>query len=387
MATGRVLLVEDDASIRRAYQRILVESGQEVHVALDGAAAAERLLTNTFDVVVSDLWMPRMGGIALLERLRASDNDVSVILMSGAPTLDSARSAVTLRAFRYLEKPVSMDLLKEAVSEGVAQTLDARRARRALNVVAVQEQELLAESELRRQFENGLAQLWIAYQPIVHGPTRTVFACEALARTGEGTMRNPLVFFDTAARFGETRRLSRRLRALAAEAPLPESTLLFVNLVPSDLMDDELYSTAAPLTARARRTVLEITERASLDEIKDLRDRLTALRQIGFRFALDDMGEGYAGLTSLAKLDPNVLKLDMSLIRGLHESPTKQCVVQSMVGLGASLSMTVLAEGVETVSEMETLLTLGCQYFQGYLFAKPAALPFNVTWPGAKPSI
>lgn len=381
MATGRVLLVEDDPSLRLAYRRTLAGAGHDVLLAENGAIAVQQLQAGHFDVVVSDLWMPRMSGIGLLQMLRDVDQDVSVILMTGAPTVESASNAVQLGAFRYFAKPFSLDLLSEAVGQGVEHSREARRKREALQVAIARQEEQQQNVALRQRFDCGLEQLWMAYQPVVHWPTRTVFACEALARSRDEAMRNPLVFFEAADRLGETKTLSRKVRAVAAGALLPADTLLFVNVVASDLLDDDLYSPTAPLALRARRTVLEVTERASLEGIKDLGERLTALRQLGYRIALDDMGEGYAGLTSLAKLEPEVLKLDMSLVRGIGESVTKQRVVQSMTTLGVSLGMVVLAEGVETQDEMNALLRLGCSYFQGYLFAKPAPLPFSVAWP------
>lgn len=141
-----------------------------------------------------------------------------------------------------------------------------------------------------------------------------------------------------------------------------------------------MRSPDAPLSAIASRVVLEITERASLDEVKDARARIADLREIGFMIAIDDLGAGYAGLTSFATLQPEIVKLDMSLIRGVDRDSTRQKLVRSMTALCKDLGMTVVAEGVETTAERDTLTELGCDLLQGYLFARPGR-PFpDVAW-------
>jgi EAL domain-containing protein (putative c-di-GMP-specific phosphodiesterase class I) len=144
-----------------------------------------------------------------------------------------------------------------------------------------------------------------------------------------------------------------------------------VNIHPCDLMDDDLFSPAAPLSQVAGQVVLEITERANLDGVADLRTRLTTLRRMGYRLAVDDLGAGYAGLASFACLEPDVVKLDMSLIRNVDTELTKQKLVRSMAHLCGELSLQVVAEGVETAGERDMLATLGCDLLQGYLFARP----------------
>jgi len=125
--------------------------------------------------------------------------------------------------------------------------------------------------------------------------------------------------------------------------------------------------------------VLEITERASLDQVKDVRARVAALREMGFRIAVDDLGAGYAGLTSFALLEPEIVKLDMTLVRDVHLSSTKQKLVRSMTQLAHDMGMMVVGEGVETVEERDSLIHLGCDLLQGFLFAKP-----NVAFPTVK---
>ena len=105
-----------------------------------------------------------------------------------------------------------------------------------------------------------------------------------------------------------------------------------------------------------------------------------ALREMGFRIAVDDLGAGYAGLTSFTLLEPEIVKLDMTLVRDVHKNSTKQKVIRSMTALSQDMGMTVVAEGVETPEERDTLLDLDCDLLQGFLFARPGK-PFpEVKW-------
>jgi len=92
---------------------------------------------------------------------------------------------------------------------------------------------------------------------------------------------------------------------------------------------------------------------------------------MGFRIAIDDLGAGYAGLTSFATLEPEFVKLDMSLVRDVHKSPMKEKLVGSITSLCKELGMMVVAEGVETPLERDMLVALGCDLLQGYLLAMP----------------
>ena len=152
---------------------------------------------------------------------------------------------------------------------------------------------------------------------------------------------------------------------------------IFVNLHPRDLLDPNLFDAKAPLAKFAKNVVLEITERASLEPIPDLKGRLESLREMGFRLAIDDLGAGYASLSTLAQLQPDVAKIDMSLVRNIHLSETKLKLVNSLITLCEDLGIQVITEGVETAEELNALKEVGCDLLQGFYFAKPA-LPFQV---------
>ncbi len=151
----------------------------------------------------------------------------------------------------------------------------------------------------------------------------------------------------------------------------PTGTKLFVNLHPLDLNDEDLYAPDSALARIATRIVLEITERASLEGVDDIVAHLKKLRAMGFQVAVDDLGAGYAGLSSYSRLEPEIAKIDMSLVRHIDSDARKRSIVGAMKRLCDELGTSVVAEGVETPAERDTLAKLGFDLLQGYLFAKP----------------
>jgi EAL domain-containing protein (putative c-di-GMP-specific phosphodiesterase class I) len=190
---------------------------------------------------------------------------------------------------------------------------------------------------------------------------------------------HPGAVLDAAERLDRLEELGRHVRALSAEAfeQAPPDASLFVNLHTRDLLDPALYEANAPLTKVADRVVLEITERSTIDGVTDVQSRVSDLRRLGYRIAIDDLGAGYAGLSSFAALEPEIVKLDMSLVRNVHQSAIRQRLIGSMTTLCQEMGIQVVAEGIEVVEERDSLRGFGCTLLQGYLFAKPGP-PFPV---------
>jgi EAL domain-containing protein (putative c-di-GMP-specific phosphodiesterase class I) len=226
-----------------------------------------------------------------------------------------------------------------------------------------------------RALVRAIETLHMVFQPIVSWTKRDVTAYEALVRTREPSLARPDLLFSAAERLDMIVPLGRRIRAEVARSieETPAAASVFVNVHGGELADDDLYAPDAPLSRVADRVVLEITERWSLDNFHDVRERMHKLRMLGFRIAVDDLGAGYAGLTSFARLRPEVVKLDMSLVRGVHEDPTRQHLIRSLNGVCSDLGIRVVAEGVETREERDVLVALGSDLLQGYLFGRPEA--------------
>lgn len=230
--------------------------------------------------------------------------------------------------------------------------------------------------------------LHVVYQPIICYSQRRVIGHEALVRSTDGMLNQPSALFDAAERVGQLVELGRAIRAHAAKgmSDVADLELLFVNLHTQDLLDDTLFSADTRLARVADRVVLEITERASLHDVRDAHALISRLRKLGYRLAVDDLGAGYAGLTSFALLEPDVVKVDMSLVRGVDHVHMKQKLVRSMVQLCSELGIMLIAEGVETRDELRSLVDLGCDVFQGFLFARPGPAFPEVDWSHCTPA-
>ena len=380
--TTRVLVVDDDPDVLAVYTEILTENGFAVDAASDGFRAIEHLRAGSYDVILSDISMPGMDGIQFLRAVRDFDLDVPVILSTGNPALETAVRAVEEGAFRYLFKPVGASELEEVVRRAARLHALARLKRQSLDLLGQGRWSLGDRASLEPRFERALQTLWMAFQPIVAPSTHSVFAYEALVRSDEPTLPMPSELFRAAERLGRIADLGLSIRRKVAEAlqNAPVDVLLFVNVHPLNLNDEQLYSPSGPLSRVAKRIVIEVTERASLDTIPDIRGKIAALKSLGFRLALDDLGAGYAGLGALTQIEPDVVKIDMSLIRNVDAHPTKQTVIRSMATLCRELDMRMVAEGVETEAERSTLAGLGCDLLQGFLFGQPEAGFPPVNW-------
>lgn len=370
----KVLIVDDEQAILRAYSRVLVGHGYAVTTAGSGELALEMLEKDPVDVVVSDLTMPGMTGIDFLREVRKKDPDLPVILMTACPSTESAARALEFGALRYLLKPVAKDAMDRALKDGLHLRRIAMLKKQAAEIFGDYDKQLGERAGLKASLKRALGVLFMVYQPIVCWSERRIIGYEALVRSGEPSLPHPGALFDAAERVGQVEALGRVIRKIAP-APMPrapDGALLFVNLHTRDLNDPDLFAEGTALSQIAQRVVLEITERASLHQIDDVHARVMDLRKMGFRIAIDDIGAGYAGLTSFALLEPDVVKLDMALVRDVHKTPTKQKLIASMVHLCRDLNILLIAEGVETKDERDVLVSLGCDLFQGYFFGRPA---------------
>ena len=379
---GKILVVDDEPALRQAYVRILTGAGFDAHGVGDGREAAGALETGTYDAILSDITMPGMDGIQLLRAVRKRDLDVPVLLVTANPTVETAVQAIEFGALRYLIKPVEKGVLIEALSSAVKLYQLARVKREAAAYLGHVGRQVGDRAGLEASVERALDSLWMAYQPIVDFRRQKVVAYEALLRTSEPTLPNPDALLFAAERLGRLNDIGRAVRASVAGtlAVHPEIGNLYINLHPRDILDDTLYSADAPLAPFAERVVLEITERAAMDDIGNIPVRIARLRELGYRVAIDDLGAGYAGLHYFAQLTPDVVKLDISLVRNVHQEAIKRKLIGSLTTLCRDLGMMVVAEGVETAAERDVVMELGCDLLQGYLFARPGR-PFPaVAW-------
>ena len=372
-APARVLVIDDEPLMRKLLGRLLTASGYDVVVTEGGAEAIELLWQNAFDVVVSDVNMPGVDGIEVLRFVRQRDPDLPVILVTACASTDTAIGAVQHHATAYMTKPIDTKRFQEEVAQALTMHKLAR-VRREAHAVLTTKHNNGVEASLTATFDRALAGVFMAYQPIVSWPQRTIFGYEALVRSSEKELPHPGALFGAADKLDRSRDLGRVIRRKSIEpfASTDPELRLFLNLHAQDLLDETLFETDSALVRMAHRVVLEITERAQLESVVDVSNRVARLRELGFKVAIDDIGAGYSGLTSFALLKPDMVKLDMALVRDIDKDPVKRRLASLVIQLCRDLGIEVVGEGIETRPERDVLLELGCDLLQGYLFGRPS---------------
>ncbi|WP_421549318.1 EAL domain-containing protein [Pseudomonas sp. QD4] len=215
-----------------------------------------------------------------------------------------------------------------------------------------------------------------AYQPIVDLRDRSIFAHEALVRGvhGEGAL-TVLNQVNDSNRYRFDQRC--RTQAIAGAAQLGMQSHLSINFMPNAVYRPELCIRSTLEAARLHnfpldRLIFETLESEHVDNYRHLTNILREYREFGFKTAIDDFGSGYSGLNLLADFQPDLIKLDMALIRDVDRDRVRQAIVRGIVTICAELSITVIAEGIESAGERDFLADCGIFLMQGYWFAKPA---------------
>jgi len=211
--------------------------------------------------------------------------------------------------------------------------------------------------------------LEMVFQPIVDLRTGRVAGYESLARFNRLPRRGPDVWFAQAQRCGLGAALEARAVELALATPgRPAGSYLTVNLSPSSLVTEEIRSV---LPERLDELVIEITEHELVSDDPAITAAIAALRERGARLAVDDAGAGYAGLTHVMRLKPDVIKLDRALTSGVDADPVKAALIGSFVGYARDIRAVICAEGIETLEELTHLADLDVAFGQGYRLARP----------------
>ena len=230
----------------------------------------------------------------------------------------------------------------------------------------------------------------MAFQPIIDRETGEVFAYEALVRGEDGQSATEVLAGVTdASRYA----FDQQCRVAAIEGAVAAGILETQARLSINFLPNAVYSPLACIqltlkTARAcglptERLLFEFTENEEMADTVHVQSIIDTYRKMGFGTAIDDFGAGHAGLGLLARIQTDFLKLDMELIRGIDQSEPRRVIVEGTVRIAQRLGVTVIAEGIETIEEFNTLGLLGVRYIQGYLLARPAfrALP-DVQLPG-----
>lgn len=222
------------------------------------------------------------------------------------------------------------------------------------------------------------------FQPIVSAAdTSSLFGHEALMRgmDGEGTVPpSRLLAAARAADLMFQLDLAARQSAIREAGRLGLTARIFINFAPNAIYDPAYCLRSTVATVRetgisADRIVFEVTESEQVRDLPHLEGILTVYRKAGFQIALDDLGAGYSSLNLIHRLRPDIVKLDMDLIRGVDQDAYKAAIAEKLLELARQLGIRTVAEGVETPGELGWLRDKGADYVQGYLIAPPAPSP------------
>lgn len=253
-----------------------------------------------------------------------------------------------------------------------ARALSQRRGRRW---------QMTRGAELRKIIRD--AAVSTVFQPVVDLLTRDVIGYEAFARGPKDThFEMPSAMFALSSRLGVSAELDRLCRTTAlgdsGKVVGRGSARLFLNVLASSIADpvwfrESLSDLLVAAELRPADLVLEVSERGADSDVARLAGAFAALRGLGFGVALDDVGTGYASLATLEQVRPDFLKVDVSLVHGVHQNLIKQELLSSLVNIGKRIGAEVIAEGVESENEASAVSDAGAKYGQGFLFAGPAA--------------
>ncbi|WP_076850062.1 GGDEF domain-containing protein [Rubeoparvulum massiliense] len=227
-------------------------------------------------------------------------------------------------------------------------------------------------------------QIRIVFQPIISLRDGSILGHEALSRiTKQSVIKNPEMLFTYAGEYNRLWELELLCRTKALEAAYqfmipPYSKKLFINVNPNTIHDENFKKGFTMDFLRQyqitpQNIIFEITERNIITDMDGFRSTISHYKSQNYRIAIDDAGAGYSGLNLISDVNPNYIKLDMNLIRGIDTDSLKFAIVKGMVELSKGSNIFLIAEGIETSEELETLIGLGVQYGQGYFIQKPDA--------------
>jgi len=382
---ARVLVVDDDFVSRTATAAALSGASNEVRTAVDGLEALQIARLWRPDLILLDVMMPGIDGFEVCRSLRTDPElaDLRIFFLTSIEDRAARLTGFAAGADDFLGKPLDRAEALERI-QAMAR-LNRYRALLRQHRAATELRDIpaplgaagpLVAGERGGDLDRAVATLYLVRQPIVRvasGSAPEEFAAEVLVRSREAEIGSAARLLAAALAGSRMLELGREVRRAAARMARAEASgrALFVNMTLSELTDDRLFEATDPLAAVASRIVIELTERESVTVVRDLRNRIESLRSMGYRIAIDDLGGGYSSLNNLALIEPDFVKLDQLLVRGVDGDRSRRRIVASMVSLCRELRVPLIAEGVETQGESRALLDLGAELQQGFLHGSP----------------
>lgn len=384
----KILLVDDEPHVLdglrrqlgRRFEVVTANSGEEALLLLEGRGP--------FAAVVSDLRMPGMGGLELLGELRARSAHTVRLVLSGSGDFQTAITAVNEGAiFRFLTKPVPPDVLTEAIEAAILRYEMEKKLAGSFDPCI----ELLHEV---RTLHSGIqeGQLKIFLQPQCDLEDGSITGAEALVRWHHPVngLLLPGQFFGTAEAGGLMGDITNWILEAACRQASQWKKMglspirLAVNVSAYDLQKanfvEEIHERLDRFGLSADWLEIELTEGVAVQDMDSIKGVLERLIEAGIKLSIDDFGTGYASLGWLRRLPFSKLKIDRSFITEIDQKPEAYRFLETMVAMGSECQMAILAEGVETLPQMESARKAGCGLMQGYHLAKPMPAENFLGW-------
>jgi EAL domain-containing protein (putative c-di-GMP-specific phosphodiesterase class I)/AmiR/NasT family two-component response regulator len=375
-----VLIVDDNASNVALMAALIQEQGMHrIHTETDARRVPRRLVEDDPDLIVLDLHMPYVDGHILLTQIqRYAGGTYLPVLVLTADTTSAARDrALTQGAQDYLTKPVD-------AAEATLRMANLLQTRRLLTTLRQTVEPAPHErgrrwvdhAERRRRTDAVLRDGSITpiFRPVVDVNTLQIVGHEGLSRFPDEFGISPQQWFADAFTVGLGPELEWQtaMNALGCLDALPGDTFLAINMSPSTIMYTHERELCPP--DACARVVVELTEHVPIEDYSVVQRALETVRSYGARLAAADLGSGYAGFRHLVSLRPDIIKLDMSLVRGINASAEQRALASALVAFAADVDAQVIAEGVETQAELEALRDVGVAWAQGFHFGPPGPL-------------
>ena len=383
-----VLVVDDDPVVLMQMKQMLSVIGVgAVFTARNGVEAIMVMnrRTEQFGVVVCDLNMPEMDGVEMIRRFSQSGFRGGLILMSGADrqilnTVSKLAALQGLTVLGQIQKPATPKAMRELLRHSSSLPVDRRLARNSSP---------LSPETIRAGIAAQEFSVWL--QPKVNALTLVPEGVEALARwrQADGSFVPPDLFIVLAERAGLIGELSRVLLARGLEDAARLHAAGFTLTVSVNLsalwlddlsLPDLMLRSAESVGLRPADIILEVTETGVTKDVATALDVLTRLRLKGFGLSIDDFGIGYSSFEQLGRIPFTEMKLDRSFVNRGMQDPAARAILESSMAMAQKLSLSTVAEGVETDAELAMMREMGCQGVQGYLIAKPMPVDDLLRW-------
>ncbi len=370
LSNKRILLIDDNVSLVETLRMLLSTRGYEVDPAFSGEEAIKKISART-DLILLDIALPDIDGFKLCRKLKDNEKSshIPIIILSARVLSEDIIEGLYLGADDYITKPFECEELIARIEAVIRRSRIHRE-----NHFSYADDEYLI-SEIRKIIDQEMIVPF--FQPIFNLKTFEWIGVEVLSRPSTSTkLSNPELLFKIALQLGfyhELEIISWK-KALRYASKNLRDKMLFLNCDPYLIEGNSLKkiqkifeTTNMPID----HTVLEITERSAVKDFDLFYNKLKEYRNIGFKFAIDDVGGGYASLESIVEIMPEMIKIDRHIIANGHKNIYKKSLIKFIVSFCKENNILSIAEGIETKKELQTVINLDVDAGQGYYLQRP----------------